>query len=171
MKGGLRRMTKHKTHKRGYKSAKTLKRMDTLREIFKEKTNVFLGLTRDELISEYTNIKLSTILNWNKKKLDKVWDEIRFIKKHLRKERIMAIIYKNMPKGTVLKNEFGQREIKEPKNIFFRCSSEEDAWKYRGILDKISRSVFEAGEQTTEIVEEEVRQKPILQVVNQSARN
>lgn len=151
--------------KRTWKAGKTLKKMESLREIFKDRNDVEQGLTRYELISLYKGIRVSSVLNWKQKKIDLVWVEIGNIKRMMRQEKVMAIIHKSMRKGTILKNEeFGNRMIKQSKNIFFRCSSEEDAWPYRSFLDKISKSIFKASQQIEQIVEREAKQKVLIPI-------
>jgi hypothetical protein len=158
-------MTKIKPRKK-WKKAETLKRENTLREIFKDRKNVFKGLTREETIAEYTGKDLSTVLNWNREKTYEVWHEICTSKKLLRKEAIMAIIHKPMPRGTSLTDKkYGRRELPVKQNVFFRCTSEDEAWAYRNVLDKISKGIYDAGEKVVSIVEEELKENPVMKII------
>lgn len=159
---------KIKKRKRGERgiAKKTLIRTSELREIFAERKTVFLGLTKYETIAEVHKRKLSTILNYDNKQIDKLWNDIRLLKKFLRKKGIMAIIHKNMDRGFVLKdNIFGERKLERKTNIFFRCSTFDDAHDYRDKMDKIATSVFEAGTQVEKITSEGLKEKAILKVI------
>ena len=160
--------------KRTWKTGKTLKRQDMIRDIFKDRINVILGLTKLEVISKFKGVALSKVLNWNDKKIDSVWDEVSRVRRMLRKEMILAIVSKQMPRGVTLNdpiNGFGSRTLDKTSHVFFRCSSMEDVWAEKAKLDKIAKGVFKSGEQIGDIVEIELKEKPVLIAMNQIARN
>lgn len=160
--------------KQKWKATKTLRKENTLREIFQDRKNVLLGLTKLEVISEFKNVNLATVLRWKKEKIELTWEEIVRVKRILRKEMIMAIVSKQMPRGTGLNdviNGFNKRTLDKTGYVFFRCSSMEDVWSEKDKMDKIAKGVFKAAEQTGEIVERDIEQKPMLLEINQPIRH
>ena len=124
MERQIQRKKRQGEHK---ESKKTLIRANTLREIFSNRKNVFRGLTKLETISLYYNIKLSTILNWDEKKIKTKWVEIKYIKKYLKDKEIIGIISKQMPIGTTIRGEvFGERQLENKLHIYFNCSKFDD---------------------------------------------
>jgi hypothetical protein len=150
---------------------KTKIRGSSLRDIFIDRKNVFLGLTKFETIAEYHNKKLSTILNYDKKKIDNLWIEIQYIKRYLRKKGIMGIVCERMPRGFTLNDsKFGNRQLEDGSYVYYSCSTLEDVGKYRGKLDKIAKGFYNAGTEIEEITEQNIEQKPILEAIANAQR-
>jgi len=145
---------------------KTMARGIALRDIFLERNNIFLGLTKWELLAEFYGKKLSTILGYSHEKIEKLWSEIKYIKRYLRKKKIMAIISQRVPRGFTLRDaKYGERQLEDGQYIYYSCSKVGDALTYRGRLDKVARGFFNAGNEIEEIAENYDKQKEIMQVV------
>lgn len=160
--------------KQKWKATKTLRRENILREIFQDRVNVLVGLTKLEVISQFKGVSINTVLRWNKNKIELTWEEIVRVKRILRKEMIMAIVSKQMPRGSNLNDTISglkNRILDKTSYVFFRCSSMEDVWSEKDKMDKIAKGVFKAAEQTGEIVERDIEQKPMLLEINQPIRH
>ena len=154
-------MAKHNT---------TLKGEASLREIFRDRTNPLLGLTKLELISIYHKIPLRKVLNMKKDNIDKLWDDISYVRKALRKEKLMAIIQIGLDRGVVLTDYIdglGNRELKSRTVVYYRSIDMDSANQYRARLNKNAMGMIQAGEQVVNIVDEQITQEPVLQVINQ----
>jgi hypothetical protein len=152
-------------HKKVYKG------MLNLKTIFEKKTNVFKGLTRDELISLNFSIPINKVIKLNRETIETKWNEIKTIKKYLLWKDSFPIIFKSMDRGTELFcDEFGKRTLKKRTNIFFRCSDIRDAGSWRDCYDKISKSIYKTGSKPMEIIEEEDLTLPIAEKIKEITR-
>jgi len=149
-------------------SKKTIIHASGLLDIFKDRDLAFKGLTKFELMAEYFNKNIDVILKYDESKRRKLWSEISYIKKYLRKKgKSPVIISKQMPVGFELTDfKFGKRKLNNKSYIYFACSRLEDAMIYRGKLDKIANGFTNAGSQVEEIVSRDIEQKSILQTIN-----
>jgi len=164
----MQRQNQRKKRQGEHKEAKkTILKATTLREIFADRKNVFLGLTKSETLSLYYKINLSTILNWDEKKVKQKWQEIKYIKKYLKDKEIIGIIAKQMNRGFVLRgNIFGERQLENKSHVYFNCTRDDDAWEFRNSQDKIGNGFYKSGEHVTNIAQ----QKPIMKIINQPAQ-
>jgi predicted transcriptional regulator len=155
-----KKVRKHSEH------PKTIAKGMYLRDIFINRTNVFNGLTRYEVIAEHTNTPLKDVLKYDEKKIEELWLEIRAIKKYLREKKVIAIIHKYMPRGFELKDvKYGKRILEQGQNIHYSCSKIDDALSYRSILDKSAKGLTEAGDEVEEIAESYDKHKEIVEAI------
>ena len=161
-----------KKRKKRKTSDKILSRVESLREIFKDRTNVIWGLTKDEVIHMYNNIPMKKVLNLSRTERDKIWEEIYKAKKYLRKEKVMAIISIYMPKGTVLENgELGKRMLKQSGHVYFRCVDREDALIVKTKFEKIAKGLVKAGHEITKITETNIQEVPVFEELKEAYRD
>jgi hypothetical protein len=151
---------------KGKPNRKTYKGMVDLKTLFEKRINVFLGLTRDEIISLFYNLPEDKVLKLKKEAIETKWSEIRTIKKYLLWKDKFPIIFKNMPRGTELYDDvLGRRTLDKRINVFFRCSDIESAGKWRDTFHKMAISFDRTGSKPSDIVEEEQIQIPIVQTI------
>lgn len=151
---------------------RTYKGMLGLKTIFEERTNVLLGLTRDEIIHFYYSIPINKIIKLNDKIIQSKWSEIKTVKKYLLWRDNFPIIYKNMPKGTELfDNILGKRILMKRTNVFFKCINLMDAHNWRNDYDKMAKSIYRTGSRPSEIIEEEQFQIPITQIIKNGIKS
>jgi hypothetical protein len=153
---------------------KVLVGMQKVSDIFKDRKNYKIGLTKLEVIHAVYNLKYKSILNYRKEKIDSLWNKIGLIRKHLREGGQMAIVGKYYPRGIELLdnlNGFGKRILKKAEVIYWRCFDMDSATATRDEYDKKARGFIQAGNQITKVVSEQIEQQPILQVLNEGRRN
>jgi len=140
--------------------------MIDMMELFKVRKSISLGLTKPEFIALFYKIDLKKVLKKNNDFLNRKWHTIQTIKKYLIKTRQMAIIFKQMPRGTELYGEeLGRRTLKKLTNIFFRCVNQETAWGYRNKLDKLAKGMEKVGEAVVNIGKQEEEKKKELKAI------
>lgn len=163
-----------KTKHKAWKSGKVLKRENSLREIFKERTNAKLGLTKKETIAKYYNFDIRDVLKYEKKKTDSLWKEIHDTKRKLRKERIIAIVPMFMSSGTQLDDSHLENPISTKPRIlgtdnwvYHSCTDKNLALSFRKKNDKIIDGIDKASDDVDEITETGIQQIPVLKVMNE----
>lgn len=161
-----------KPHKTGYRFSKILKHQNSLIQIFKERTNPLLGLTKKEVIAKYYNYDIQQVIQFKKDKIDALWKEIDDTKYYLRKDKLIAIVPVLMASGTTLNDSSISDPISTKKrvltattNVYHSCSDINIAHSIRKRYDKIAEGMIEAGEQVEAITEEGIKNKPIMEVV------
>lgn len=160
-------MKQHKKHKH-WKAMKTLKRENNFRELFIGRRTEFLGLTKPETISDYFGVPIDDVLRWKEPKYEKAWLEIQKVRSSLRKERVIAVVCKEMPKGTVLTDNvghWGKRRLSQNQWVYFSCADLETAHSVRAFLDRIAKGIIRSAEDITEIAETEVEKEPIIETL------
>jgi hypothetical protein len=150
---------------------KTWNHANTIKQIFQDRINVTLGLTKNEAVALYNNCTLHDVINMRPTARDKIWGEMCRIRKVLRKEGIMAVVAIDMPRGTVLddrklKPSFGKRELGDGQTIYHKCMDKQTALYVKSQMDKIARGIVQVEEQVMEITDREIEQKPIMTVMN-----
>jgi hypothetical protein len=129
-------------------------------ELFDDKTFIPTGLKKIEFISAFYKIPLPRVKRFTREEINTKWSQISTVKKWLIKKEKMAIIFKQVPRGTELScPEFGKRILDRNTNIFFRCSDQEKAWDYKNYLGRISRGIDSVGESVVHITEQEKKKK------------
>lgn len=150
---------------------KSLREEATLREIFKDRSEPLLGLTKFETISLFYRMPLGKVLNLSKDKISQMWTKVMTLKKNLRKEKIIPIIQVALPRGTILNDAvdgLGFRELKSRTIVYYKCNDLDSANTYRSKLNKVAESIYIAGNEIYVLAEEQSNRNKIIEVVNQT---
>jgi hypothetical protein len=157
---------KHKkpNKNKGQPSAGTAQSMYKQEDIFKERINPSLGLTTDDNIELFFGLTNAQVLQLTDKDRRQKWFTIKGINRWLKRSGRMAIIYKSMPKGTILmptKDGYPpQRMLNREANVYFRCVKYVDATGYIKKNNTIIGGIDKTNENTEDIVHKEEAEKP-----------
>ena len=160
----------HKIHKKpnknkGQPSASTAQSMYKQEDIFKERISPHLGLTTDDNIELFFGLTNAQVLQLTDKDRRQKWFAIKGINRWLKRSGKVAIIYKSMPKGTILtppiKDGYPpQRMLNREANVYFRCIKYVDATGYIKKNNTIIGGIDKTNENTEDIVHKEEEEKP-----------
>lgn len=137
------------------KTEKVYKAEGKLKEIFQNRTSVYLGLTKQETLCLFYQIPMSSIIKLKEDKINQLWNGILRRKMLMRKDSNIAIVSTLVPKGTILDDttgHFGQRVMIASTWVYYNCSDLDSARKVRLRLDSVSQGFQEAGEQIEDMV-------------------
>lgn len=140
--------------------------MSNLQILFKDKTNILRGLTKEEIISLYYKIPIKKVVDMRKETLNGKWQEISYVKKNLIKSGLCAIDFKKLERNVPISNEeFGVRKFDRKRNIFFKISDLTTADDVGGKYIKLSKAFRDKAEDIHEIgIEAEQENKVIQQM-------
>ena len=153
----------------GGHNKKTLSGMTNLQILFKDKTNILAGMTKEEIISLYYNIPIKKVKDMKKDTIVSKWQEIVTIKKYLRKNKLCAIDFDKLEKGISIRNEeCGTRKFDSARNIFFKISNITTADNVGKKYIKTAISFKQAAEDIHEIGEDAEKEIPIIEVMQRN---
>ena len=155
-----------KQHKH-FLHGKTWKHIEALKNIFQNRTNAGLGLTKNEVIALYQRISIKDVLNMRESSRDAIWHEVQITRKIIRREGIMAIVSVILPRGAVLNdNTFGRRTLGDSTSIYHKCVDMATAVQVRARVEKIAEGCVKSGDEVVEIAEEEMSgEKKVIEVM------
>lgn len=158
---------------KSWKASKVLKKENSLRSIFQDRTHVKLGLTKKEVISLFYNQDIRVVLNYSDEKIKSLWSQINDTRIRLRKERMIAIVPLLMPSGTMLDDSSLDNAISTKPRVltigtyvYHSCADMNTALAIRKTYDKIAEGIEKAGDDLEEITEEGIKQRQVVKVVN-----
>ena len=160
---------KTKLRKKTITKKSAVRRM-TIDVMFKDRTNPNLGLKKIEVLSEYLNQSKQQILKMTKEEINSEYKKFKKITKALRKEGYIAIISKPLEIGHSLydipNGQWGNRVLSKREYVSFKCTTNNDALKYRGEMDKIKKGVEDCGNDVVNITQSHQKNKQIIKLVN-----
>ncbi len=153
----------------------SLGKMHKLRNMFYERTSPLKSLTKYELLSLWHGKELKKVLKWSLEKTNKQWNEIRIAKKLCEEDEIIIVVCKMLRKGTELddsmvESPIGKRILTNKSHVYFRCSDLESAREIKNKYLTIGEGFEKTGKHIHSVVKEELKQKPILKVLNEKER-
>jgi len=153
--------------KKHYVSKKVSAEKMAIHNIFKDRVGKYYGLTKEETLAEFLGKSLKAILQL--KDREKEWRKLHHRMKALRKDGMIIIISDIVSQGTILKDikngQWGDRTVTSKNQyVYFRPELDE-AYAFRGKMDKIILGVDETGNQTVKVTQEDLKERKVKQVI------